>query len=74
MLEKDDAKASTHASKEYQRSATTRMSEFLAKYEDPSQSVDSILDTQGQVIGRNKQVIESLFMWQTRPGYVGSPR
>ena len=55
-------KASTHASKEYHRSAMTRMSEFLARYEDPSQSVDTMLDSQAQrVIDSNKQVIESLF-------------
>ena len=48
--------------KEYHRSAMTRMSEFLAWYEDPSQSVDTMLDSQAQrVIDRNKQVIESLF-------------
>ena len=55
-------KASTHASKEYHRSAMTRMSEFLARYEDPSQSVDTMLDSQAQrVIDSSKQVIESLF-------------
>ena len=55
-------KASTPTSKEYHRSAMTRMSEFLARYEDQSQSVDTMLDSQAQrVIDRNKQVIESLF-------------
>ncbi|KAI6656136.1 52 kDa repressor of the inhibitor of the protein kinase [Oopsacas minuta] len=45
----------TRASKEYHRSAMTRMREFLARYEDPSQSVGTMLDTQAQRVMDNNQ-------------------
>lgn len=54
-------KANTHANKEYHRSAMTIMREFLARYEDPSQSVGTLLDTEAkQIMETNQKVIESL--------------
>ena len=56
------AKADTHTSKEYHRRAMTSMREFLARYQDPSQSVGTLLDSQAQrVMDSNQKVVESLF-------------
>ena len=54
-------KASTHAKKEYHRSAMVKMTEFLARYENPSQSVATLLDKEARMIMEtNQKVIESL--------------
>ena len=56
------AKACTHASKEYHLQAMTKMSEFLARYEDPSQSVATMLESHARkIMNSNVKVIESLF-------------
>ena len=56
------AKADTHTSKEYHCRAMTSMREFLARYQDPSQSVGTISDSQAQrVMDSNKNVVESMF-------------
>ena len=66
------AMAIIHASKEYHRTAMTRMIEFTARYEDPPQSVGTMLDSQAQrLIDGNKQVIESLFKVAIRCGKQG---
>lgn len=53
------AKASIHANKEYHQQAMTKV---RARYEDPSQSFDTILDSQARkIMDSNVKVIESLF-------------
>ena len=55
-------KASTHATKEYHRSAMSAMRDFTVWYEDPSLSVATMLDSQVQrTMDSNLKVIESLF-------------
>ena len=55
-------KASAHATKKYHLSSMTRMSEFIARYENPSQSISTILDSELQrVMETNQKVVESLF-------------
>lgn len=50
-----------HAMKNCNLSSLTKMGEFLARYENPSQSINAILDSElQQVMGTNKKVIESL--------------
>ena len=54
-------KASAHAVKNYQLSSMTRMTEFLARYENPSQSISVIVDSELQrVMDTNQKVLESL--------------
>ncbi len=56
------SKAVTHASKYYHRRAMTTMREFISRYEDLSQSVGTMLDSEVQrVMDSNVKVIESLF-------------
>ena len=55
-------KASAHATKNYHLSSMTRMSEFIARYENPSRSISTILDSELQrVMETNQKVVESLF-------------
>ena len=55
-------KASAHATKNYHLSSMTRMSEFIAQYENPSRSISTILDSELQrVVETNQKVVESLF-------------
>ena len=55
-------KPSTHASKEYHHSAVVKIREFISRYQNPSQSIDTLLDTALQrVMSTNQKVIESLF-------------
>ena len=59
---KISVKANMHAGKAYHSSAITKMREFLARYQSPSQSVGTLLDTQAQrVMDANQKVIQSLF-------------
>ena len=54
-------KASTHGTKNYHLSSMTRMTEFLAQYENPSQSISVIMDSELQrVMETNQKVLESL--------------
>ena len=54
-------KANTHASKEYHRNAMTKMEEFLVRYRNPSQSINTLLDNEAkQIMEANQKVIESL--------------
>ena len=54
-------KASAHAVKNYHLSSMTRMTEFLARYENPSQSISVIMDSELQrVMDTNQKVLESL--------------
>ena len=54
-------KASAHGTKSYHLSSMTRMSEFLAHYENPSQSISVIMDREMQrVMDTNQKVLESL--------------
>ena len=54
-------KAKHHASKEYHRTAVAITIEFLARFEDPSKSIDTILDAETQrITDSNQKVIESL--------------
>ena len=54
-------KASTHGTKNYHLSSMTRKTEFLARYENPSQSISVIMDSELQrVIETNQKVLESL--------------
>ena len=54
-------KASAHAVKNYHLSSMTRMTEFLARYENPSQSISVIVDSELQrVMDTNQKVLESL--------------
>ena len=47
--------------KSYHLSSMTRMTEFLARYENPSQSVSMIRDSELQrVMETNQKVLESL--------------
>ena len=54
-------KAKTHASNEYHLRAMARMKEFIDRYENPSQAVDVMMQSQlQQMMERNQLVIESL--------------
>ncbi len=55
-------KACAHAKKGYHLTAMATMTEFIARYEQPSLSVGTLLDSEAQsVVERNLKVIESLF-------------
>ncbi len=55
-------KASAHGKLEYHLSSLAKMSEFLARYENPSKSIDNILLTEAQKqIAENEKVVSSLF-------------
>ncbi len=54
-------KATDHAKSEYHRNAMSMMTEFLARYESPSQAVNVLLDSQlRQNVDTNQKVIEAL--------------
>ena len=54
-------KASVHGTRSYHLSSMTRMTEFLARYENPSESISVIMDSELQrVIETNQKVLESL--------------
>ena len=54
-------KANTHASHGYHLRAMTKMKEFIDRYENPSQAVDVMMQSQlQQTMARNQLVIESL--------------
>ena len=54
-------KASVHGTRSYHLSSMTRMTEFLAQYEHPSESISVIMDSDLQrVIETNQKVLESL--------------
>ena len=54
-------KANTHASKEYHRNAMTKMEEFLVRYRNPSQGINTLLDNEAkQIMEANQKVIEAL--------------
>ena len=54
-------KASAHGTKSYHLSSMTRMTEFLARYMNPSQSISMIMDSELQrVMDTNQNVLESL--------------
>ena len=54
-------KASVHGMKNYHLSSMARMTEFLARYENPSQSISVIMDTELQrLMETNQKVLESL--------------
>ena len=54
-------KATTHASKEYHRNAIMKMEEFLVRYRNPSQGVNTLLDNKAKkIMDTNQKVIESL--------------
>ena len=54
-------KANTHASHRYHLRAMTKMKEFIDRYENPSQAVDVMMQSQlQQTMARNQLVIESL--------------
>ena len=42
------AKATTHCKKNYHLLAATKMEEFLARYENPSQTVNTLLDNEAK--------------------------
>ena len=53
--------ANEHASRDYHHNAMAKMEEFLARYENPSQGVDILLDKEAkQIFETNQRVIESL--------------
>ena len=55
-------KATAHAQKQYHLFAITKMEEFLTRYENPSQSVDTILENESRkIIEDNQKVLISLF-------------
>ena len=74
------AKVSARATSDYHQNAVSAMRDFIARYENPSLSVATILDSQAQkTIDSNLKVIESLFqgshsLWETRPGNAWTPR
>ena len=54
-------RATEHAKREYHRNTMSIMTEFLARYESPSQAVDVLLNSQlKQIMETNQKVIESL--------------
>ena len=54
-------KATTHAQKEYHLFAMAKIVGFLATYENPAQSVDTLLGNESRmIIESNQKVIESL--------------
>uniref|UniRef100_A0A1X7TIY2 TTF-type domain-containing protein n=2 Tax=Amphimedon queenslandica TaxID=400682 RepID=A0A1X7TIY2_AMPQE len=54
-------KANLHAKNDYHQSAITRMTEFIARYEDPSVSIGTLLNSESsRIIEGNTKVIESL--------------
>ena len=56
------AKVSAHATSDYHQNAMSTMRDFIARYENPSLSVATILDSQAKkTIDSNLKVIESLF-------------
>lgn len=55
-------KATAHAKNDYHDTAMTKMDEFLARYENPLQAIDTLLDNElKRVMETNPKVIESLF-------------
>ena len=58
---KKSERASAHARKDFHLTAMTKMDEFLARYENPSHAVHTVLDSEVKwVMESNKNVIESL--------------
>ena len=54
-------KANQHAKNDYHLFAMSKMTEFLARYEDPSVGISNIFNSESQrIIESNKNVIESL--------------
>ena len=54
-------KASVHGTKNYHLSSMVRMTKFLARYENPSQSISVIMDTELQrLMETNQKVLELL--------------
>ena len=54
-------KARTHARNEYHMEAMTKMQEFIDRYENPTQAVNVILQSNlQQLMERNQHVVESL--------------
>ena len=54
-------KATGHARKDYHLIAMTKMEEFLARYENPSQAIYTLLDNEAKrMMESNQKVIESL--------------
>ena len=54
-------KANGHAKLHYHLAAMSQMSEFLARYENPSMAIGTVLDTESQqIMNSNHKVIESL--------------
>ena len=54
-------KANVHAALDYHLTSMAKMCEFLARYEDPSQSVNTIIESEVQkTMKKNQEVFESL--------------
>lgn len=54
-------KANAHAKNDYHQSSMAKMDEFLRRYNNPSQAVNTLLESEAhQIIERNRKVIESL--------------
>ena len=54
-------KATTHAKKDYHLFAMTKMNEYLSRYENPSQTVNTLLDNESRrIVENNRKVVESL--------------
>lgn len=54
-------KATAHARNDYHQSSMAKMNEFLRIYNNPSQGVNTLLDSEAhRIIERNRKVIESL--------------
>ena len=55
-------KANAHGKLEYHLTSQEKMTEFLARYEDPSQAINTRLSSEAQKrMENNEKVIESLF-------------
>ena len=58
---KMSSKAADHAKKHYHNFAMTKMEEFLTRYEDPSMTVSTLVETESRrIIENNRQVVDSL--------------
>ena len=54
-------KANSYARNDYHQASMTKMNEFLRVYNNPSQAVNTLLDSEAhQIIERNRKVVESL--------------
>ena len=54
-------KATTHAKKDYHLFAMTKMNEYLSRYENPSRTVNTLLDNESRrIVENNRKVVESL--------------